>query len=233
VAHFSLGRCIAALTVLFATATAGRADMIQWSYFSGAEPSNLFVNSGPGTPTSSLLLLGSPRTNEHDSKNVPVIGMLALGTHLDFHNTAGTLNITVSDTAAFRAQTFSFPVVFNGSADAPSHTSNVVMSFTGSTSQSFTLGGNQYTVSMGPVHQLHWTSASSLAPRASKATIDAVFPGNNTFTGEVDAHVRVGPAGAPAITPEPSGLILAGMGLLTAAGALRARRKRLPQWLAF
>jgi hypothetical protein len=225
VATLSLGRCIVALIVLFATATAGKADMILWSYFSGAGPSNLFVTSGPGN-TSSLLLLGSPHTNEHDAENVPVINMLSIGSHLDFHNMASTLNITLSDTAAFRSHTFNFPVVFNGSADGTTHTSSVIMSFTGSTTQSSDIGNNHYTVTMGPVKQLQWTSASSLGIAASLATIASVFPGNHTFTGEVDAQVKVGPTGAPAVTPEPSGLLLAAIGLLIAAGAsLHTRRK--------
>ena len=211
-ARVSLGRCVAALFVLFVTATVGKADMIRWSYQSGAGPSNLILSTGADVPTSNIILGGSGRTSEHDSINVPVVRLLTNGAHLNFNNASSTLSLTIFDGASHGQHLFLFPVVFNGTADVPSHTAAVALTFPGGATQSVVVGGIQYTVTIGPVQPLTWT------------TLGAHFPGVGAFLGEIDAQVRVSRDGAAA-SPEPSSLILAAMGLLTAAAAAwRARR---------
>jgi len=218
VAKLGLRYYIAALFALCLTATFGRAEMILWSYQSGAAPSNIFLSGGPEAPTSSLLLGGMGNTQEHDSATVTVVRMLTAGNLFNFQNATSSLGLDIKDTASSAMHMFTFPVVFNGTANLGTHASNVTMTFPGGTSQSFTLGGNLYTVTLGPIHPLTWTS------------LGGNFP--NAFLGEVDAHVTVGPSDAAA-SPEPSSLILAGMGIAFAAGASwRRRRRRAPQLAA-
>jgi hypothetical protein len=211
-AKSNLQRYLVALFVLLVTATVGKADMILWSYQSGAVPTRIVVSGGPDTPTATLILGGSPTTLEHDSASVTVVRMLTTGSHLNFQNASSTLGLDIKDGASHRDHMFTFPVVFNGTADVPTHASNVALTFPNGMSQSFVLGNSRYTVTIGPIQPLTWT------------TIGRNFPGSNAFFGEVDAQVTVSPANTAA-TPEPSTLALAGIGLLAAAGATwRSRR---------
>jgi MYXO-CTERM domain-containing protein len=191
--------------------------MILWSYQSGAMPSGIFLSGGPGSPSASLILGGMSNTPEQDSATVTVARMLTTGSLLNFQNSTATLSLDIKDTASGAMHMFTFPVVFNGTANLATHASNVTVTFPGAGpgGQSFTLGGNQYTVTIGPVQPLTWTS------------LGAHFP--NAFMGEIDAHVSVN-SGSPAATPEPSSMVLAGMGLFALAGAAwRQRRRTRPQ----
>jgi hypothetical protein len=212
-AKTSLRHYAAALIVLLATATLGKADMILWSYQSGAVPTSIVVSGGLHTPTATLILGGSPTTQEHDSATAMVVHMLTTGSHLNFQNASTTLGLDIKDHASHAQHMFAFPAVFNGTADVPTHSSNVTLSFPSGMSQSFVIGNNRYTVTIGPIQPLAWTA------------IGANFPGRNAFFGEVDAHVTVSPANTAA-TPEPSTLALAGMGVLTLAGAAWQARRR-------
>ena len=212
--HHSLRRYLAALFVLCLTATFGRAEMILWSYQSGAVPSHIFLSTGPGSQSSSLLLGGIGNTAEHDSATVTVVRMLTFGNQFNFQNATSTLSLDIKDTASSANHMFTFPVAFNGTANLATHASNVTVTFPGSTSQSFTLGGNVYTVAIGPVQPLTWTS------------LGARFP--NAFMGEVDAHVSVN-SSSPAATPEPSTLTLVGVGLVVVGSTWRRRRRTRAQ----
>ena len=215
--HLSLRRFLAALFALCLTATFGRAEMILWSYQSGAMPSHIFLSTGPDSQSSSLLLGGMGNTPEHDSATVTVVRMLTFGNQFNFQNATSTLSLDIKDMASGANHMFTFPVAFNGTANLATHASNVTVTFPGSTSQSFTLGGNVYTVTIGPVQPLTWTS------------LGARFP--NAFMGEVDAHVSVN-SGGPAATPEPSTLTLVGVGLFAVAASGWRRRRRTRAQLA-
>jgi hypothetical protein len=203
-ARFSPRRCMAALLVFLVAGMASRADMIQWSYQSGASPSSIFVTVGQDVTSAPLLLSGLGTTQEHDSTNVTVVRMLATGMHNNFQNATSTMSLQIKDGASNAQHMFLFPVAFNGTTDQGTHVSTVAITFPGGTSQSFTLGGNLYAVTIGPIHPLTFTSLGGSLPSG--------------FLGEIDAQVNVSPASASG-TPEPSSLVLAGFGLLTAAGA--------------
>ena len=131
---------------------------------------------------------------------------------LVFHNQPSQTVFIASDPARNNADGgVFFPMLFNGTADPLTEKSNVTVSFLGPKTQSFVLDGNRYTVTIGTFHPFIWKS------------FNPAVPGAGEFRASIDAQVDVSPAN-PAATPEPSCLVLAGMGLLTVAGG--AWRKR-------
>jgi hypothetical protein len=123
------------------------------------------------------------------------------GTNVPFNNAPFTLNLGLGDTASGALGNLIFPGLVNGSSDT-----GIRLTFTVPTTQDLVLGQNRYTVHLGPY----------------------VSPGplDSGQLGSLSAQVDVSPAGSPAATPEPSCLVLAGMGLVTVAGAAWRKRRR-------
>jgi hypothetical protein len=132
---------------------------------------------------------------------------------IPFVNAPYSTNLTMIDKASGASATVLFHGLFNGSADELTHISTIATSFVGPTTQFLTLGANRYTITIGPLEPLTWREFGS--------------PGSGQFGfgGSLDAHVDVSPANAAA-TPEPSCLVLVGMGLVTVGGAAWRKRRR-------
>jgi hypothetical protein len=102
-----------------------------------------------------------------------------------------SLDVSLRDDTSGATGTLSFTGQFDGVLDKKSILLN--NTFTGLTTQSLTLGANVYTVTVGPYN----------SPGA---------PGSTT-PGSIEADVTVQPQGGPPASPEPSCLVLAGLGL--------------------
>jgi hypothetical protein len=128
---------------------------------------------------------------------------------LIFHNEKLITEFFVSDPVTNAEGVVFFPAMINGTLDPVSFKSNLTLSFLGPKTQSFVLDGNRYTVTIGTYHPFTWKSFGG-------------GPGAGEFDASIDAQVDVSPGAG---TPEPSCLVLAGMGLVTVAGAAWRKRR--------
>ena len=124
-------------------------------------------------------------------------------------NGAYALTMNLTDSASGQSGQLTFTGVLSGTFSTTS--SNVTNQFTGETTQTIVLGGHTYTVTIGPY-------APPGPPSASNA-------------GTISAHVQVddsGSGGGGNNNPEPSTLVLSGLGasfLAFASWRKRARAK--------
>jgi hypothetical protein len=112
------------------------------------------------------------------------------------------LDVSLRDGASGATGTLSFTGRFDGGFDKSFIQLN--NTFTGLTTQSLTLGANIYTVTVGP-----YTSPG--------------LPGTGA-QGRIQADVTVQPQGGPPASPEPSSLVLAGLGLSSLGLGIWRRR---------
>jgi hypothetical protein len=189
-----------------------RAEMTHWSYESIGAPNPVMPSNSAGGPVGHITLTGiTPMQPELGSATVRVLNLTATGTHMVFTNSQFAIGMRISDTASHQVGNMFFTAAFNGTLDAPTQSSSVTVTFLNPSTQSLVLGQTKYTVTIGPYHPLQFAITG---PADGKT---------GTFSGSIDAQVSVSPNN-PSNTPEPSGLALAGMGLITVAGA--AWRKR-------
>src|SRR5581483_8755409 len=114
--------------------------------------------------------------------------------------------------------TLTFSGVFSGELSARS--ANIKNSFSGETTRTVTLGGNTYQVSL------------------SNDLYSPPGPPGISNAGSISAHVEVtpasddtggGPGGGPSDTPEPSTMLLSGLGLSVLGAASWRRQQRRQQ----
>jgi hypothetical protein len=116
-----------------------------------------------------------------------------------FNNAAFTTGVTITDTTSSASHTFNFGGVFNGTLATGTNT--LSSSFTGLTTQQFQLGSNMYSVTINNLS----------------------LPGMQS-SGYVSYNVNVAAAGVQS-TPEPSTLLLSGLGA-GCLGIFSWRRRR-------
>ncbi len=212
-------RMAIALTLLFIALIPrrGEAGLIPWSYQWSAEPTVVDADSlGPyHRPTGGITLTpgaiaitgGNPGV-ALGSKGIVAVNLTAFtfaprpdGKPDSFTNAPYRLGITLTDVDSNKSGMLHFAGVFDG--DLTASTVNLRTYFTSAAKLSLILGQNRYTVSL--------------------ATYTPPDPPAEGGAGNISAFVSVQPASAP----EPSTLILAGMGL---AGAVFSglRRRTLP-----
>jgi hypothetical protein len=190
-------------TLLVAGASA-RADPITWSYTASGSPGVVTSDDGslgkvtfqPG---------GSPGTLTGSWQGLNLVSLVAdapaTGT-ATFTNQGYGLTLHITDNASHTSGDLTFGGALSGTLGT---TNKLTNNFTGPSSQSITLGGNQYTANVGLF----------IPP----------MPGN---PGRIGANVTVtGPGTPPPVNsvPEPTSLLLAGFGL-SALGARAWWRKR-------
>jgi hypothetical protein len=189
---------------LLLAAGAGRADPVTWSYSWSGGPDPVAAN---GAHSGGIFLLDPQPATVTGSQNVVAtqveVFTAALASNPDlFTDKPYHMDLTLHDGSATGNLTFTG--LFNGVLSV----SGVQLSntFTGLTQQSLTLNGHTYTVTVG---------GFTPPPNVNN-------PG--TIHAQIDVQGGTTKPPPPHGTPEPSGLVLAGLGL--ACLGLCRRRKR-------
>jgi hypothetical protein len=194
------GRGGLALALLLAVTTAGRADPISWSYSWSNSPTQINAD----TPGGGYLTLSNETTKtavgDSDVVATNIQGhSSATGGQVDtFTHKTYTLGLTLTDQASGVSGNLNFTGELNGTLTATS--SLITNTFTGLTTQSLVLGDNLYTV----------TVDSYTAPG----------PPGSANAGSIGAVATV----SIFHLPEPSTLVLSGLGACFLALAARRRR---------
>jgi hypothetical protein len=220
-------RLFAATLALFCLAgPKARADLIQWSYNWGSTPLSVSAD-GASTGGISLSTPSSTATGSSDiiAANLSTFSSALPGTFDTFTNKPYSLNLSLTDTASGAAGNLTFKGLFSGALSPTS--AQITNVFLSPLTQALNLGANTYSVTIGP-----------FSPPG--------IPGS-TNLGSIGAHVQV-TSGSPPVTvppvtvppvtvpptgldqsPEPTTLVLAGLGLplVGAARGLRWLRGRL------
>jgi hypothetical protein len=184
---------------------AAQADLIAWSYdWTTATPS-VFADGGSTGRLDIFPTAGSTVSTTDIIASIIETFSTASPDSLDtFTNTPYSLSVTLTDTASGASALFTFTGTLNGTFSS-SPITNITSVFDSPNPQSALLGTNTYTVTL----------------------TDFVTPGR-TVMGFILAHVEVVPeANVPEANvpvPEPSALVLAGLGLVVLGG------KTWPSW---
>jgi hypothetical protein len=173
-------------------AGSARADLIHWSYNWSASPTNIHADA-PGTGYITLT----------DEKPLQVAGDSDIvATNLQVHSTATsaspdvftnkpyTLTLNLTDQASNQSSSLVFTGTLFGTATADS--SDIGNTFTGMTTQKVVLGNNLYTVTI-----------NNYAPPGPPGSINS---------GSIGAHAVVTVQQVIHTLPEPSSLVLCGLG---------------------
>ena len=225
---------VAAPFVCVVDATPARAEPSFWTYAASAPP---FISNG-GVSAGAIGFIGQhgdPLHPYHHSRKVPLLLLVTPDQpdHTSFVIRNVQVPITV-DIITFESRTkgpgghplplepnawgmLTFTAMLNGTVNNSPHTSTLAMTFLGASTQSMDLDGNRYTVSVGPFHPFHWVPSSDPWPNGD--------PPGGHFLGRLDGSVGVSPVNVTD-NPEPSGLALAGVGLVCAIGVYGRQRFR-------
>jgi hypothetical protein len=160
-----LGRLLATTLVLWLTgASAARAEYMGWTY--SFDDSGFTINPNAGQ-ASGVIGVALP-ANGSATTTIPNVILQAstgaLGTPASpadlFVNAPYFVTLTVADPAASQSHDFKFNGQLNGSATAGNF--QISNTFTGGSSQDFTLGGRDYHVTAGPFSIAQATGAGSI-----------------------------------------------------------------------
>jgi hypothetical protein len=181
-----------ALVLIFGTNVSARADYM-WGY--NWAPSATQVDANAGGP-GYLTLTNEPSNTATGSSNTVVTNIQAFSTApytnpATFNNVPISFALQLTDSAS---NTSSSPITFSGdfSGYITANSANVQLAFTSPTSETVTLGGNQYAVVVG--------------------TYTPPGPPGTSNSGSLNAFVTVTPVsggGGISSVPEPGALTLA------------------------
>jgi hypothetical protein len=198
----------ALLAVASVFAAPARADLVGWSYsWSPASPSVAATTGSGSLSLSSEGTLAALGNSDVVATNVKSVSSALASSPDTFANAGYTLSMTLTDTASSQSTTLDFTGLLNGTVSSGS--AHVTNAFTGLTTQTVTLGGNQYTVTLNSYLPPGPPSANNVGAFGASVT---VVPGDDSV-------------GEPNGVPEPSSLLLAGLGCSSLL-ALRFRRRR-------
>jgi hypothetical protein len=208
---------VASLTVLMLTGTTVRADFIPWTYSWTRNPVAVPADGGG---TGGIGMTNQPVNHAVNSSDIVATSLwtfssASTSTPDTFTNQAFSLTLALTDDNSHQSTNLTFNGVFNGMLSASS--ANISQSWTGSTTQTVTLGSDTYTVTM-----------SGYSPPG---------PPGSANPGSISAHVDVaagpnggggGGGGGPPVNPapEPSTLALSGLGLSCLGLAFWRKRQR-------
>jgi hypothetical protein len=208
--HRRIPICAVALFTLAVTATAARADQTPISFgYDFTTPQTVTGDAGNFGSVAFATTNGGTTTGPSATLTAASLTAVSAAPSNNPDTFTGeTYNVTLAlhDTASGKSVSLTFVGKLFGTLTAT--TTNITTSFATST-QTLTLGNDKYTVTVGP-----------LVPPA-KATATVI--GDLMTTVAVQAGV--GPVVTPAVqSPEPSALVLAGLGLAATLGRWTRRR---------
>jgi hypothetical protein len=203
--------------------SAARADLITWSFNWSGSPTT--VSGDPGA-TGGIFLLdpqpGHGQGNMHlAGTQLEVFSSAPAGTLDHFTNRAYTESLTLTDDASHQSGTLAFTGLFNGTL-TPTQ-ANITNTFTGKTTQTLLLGGHLYTVHLDQYIPPTPATAGSFGADITVTTNSGTGGGGNGGGSGSGG----GGSGGDHHAPEPSSMILAGIGLASCGVAhwKRTRRK--------
>jgi hypothetical protein len=185
-----------------------RAEFIAWPYIWAPTVSAVPADS-PGTGR--ILLTNEAAGSAVNSSDIVATDIRTASSAPynnpdHFTNAPYGLALTLTDNASHASGTVTFTGVFNGTLTALS--ANITNTFTGPQVQVLQLGSNTYTITMG-----------TYSPPPPPGAVNA---------GAISAYAQVtvqSGTGVPQL-PEPSALVLAGLGLSLAGGAFWRRKRQ-------
>jgi hypothetical protein len=200
--------CCALVVALGVWTAQARADSVDWSYNWAPGSSAVMATSGSGL----VLLSGQAQTSVSGDSDVVAANVRTVGTSASTFSNAGySLTLNLTDAASGKTGSLTFTGAFDGALSANS--AKIGNTFTGLTSQTITLGGNQYVVTM-----------TSYVPPGGPTAFNEGAIGASVSVSNLGIGVPQG--GPPSTVPEPSALLLAGLGC-TALVGWRARRRKV------
>jgi hypothetical protein len=180
-----------AVALFFGGAVTVHADVITWSYQWDRSPLAVGAGTG-GVGFTNENLAHAAGPSDIVATNLSVFSSANPATP-DFISSGGySLKLTLTDDASHAQGIFTFTGQLGGTISSAS--AQVTNTFTNATTQAQTLGGNLYTVTIGPY--------------------TAPGPPMSTNLGAIAAHVDVRAGSTPSTqsNPEPSTLLLGGLG---------------------
>jgi hypothetical protein len=184
-------RLLAAAAALLAAASGARADFANWSYNWTPDDTIILSDSGKSSINLTNEKVGSATGNSNIvATNITTKSSFPPKTPDTFTKAAYTLSVTMVDEVSKEAGTLTFAGEFNGTVSAKS--SKLTNTFIDPVTQSIHLGTHTYTVTIGPFTPPGPPTAGKTGAIAAFAQVD------------VDRGAQ---------TPEPSSMVLAGLGL--------------------
>ena len=207
--HTMLCRAGIALALLLWAGASARADLIQWGY--NWEPSATKI-AADGGGTGHLGITDETGKTAAGSSNTVITNIRAFSTASStapdvFNHANFSFGLSLKDLASSATGTVTFSGFFSGTLTANS--ANIKANFTSPTTETLSLGGNTYTVTLG-----------TYSPPGPPGAVNA---------GSLNATVAVTPGnsggGHTSSTPEPSTLVLISFAFPCLALANRRRRR--------
>lgn len=211
-------------TVLFVLSAAApiRADYLNWTYTANSSVPGLSVGatSPSGGATVTLTDFNNPQPG---GSSIPVqayVTSTSNTTPISFNNSAFQLALKITDSTTNDSGTLNFNGSLTGSLS--SATSSVIASFAPVSSNSLTLDGHTYTVTI--------PSTTLAAPTSPQKDIMALVSVTNASSG---GGGGVTPGGGHTTgTPEPASLLLSSLGISCLGVRFWWRRRRLTRTIA-
>jgi hypothetical protein len=201
--HFAQSLCGTALA--FCLAAVAQADVVDWRYNWTPSSPTIFADSGD----SHIALTNEPTGAATGSSDIVATDITTFSdappdAPATFTHKAYSLKLTLTDGATHDTGSVVFAGEFNGKLS--SLNANITNTFTSPTTQALELGGNHYTVKIGPY-----------APPAPPTAANS-----GSIAAHAEVSVRVLLEG-----PEPPGLVLAALGVCgLGLGSARWRARR-------
>lgn len=192
------------LALLFLAAPQARADLISWSYDWSFSTDQVKANAGSGDHGKILLLAGglhhAAGSSDIAAINLKTVSNASASDPAKFTDRPYSLILFIRDQQSGLRGAVTFSGVFSGTLSA--HSASIKNLFTSPTTEMLHLGHHIYTITVG-----HFSPPG---------------PPNSPNLGGIGAHVSV------SNNPEPSALVLAGVGVPLFGLMLRRRRKAGP-----